>query len=121
MSLSFFRGKVPVLLYFWATWCTSCKEEMPKLNRIAADFGPKGLAVIGINVGVNDSVRKAKAYRKKHGLEFPLLFDEGTRVTRSYGVWGAPTILIMDSRGIVRFRGASLPDDLEVYISQQIM
>jgi thiol-disulfide isomerase/thioredoxin len=34
ISLSDFRGK-PVILTFWATWCESCKEEMPILEKFS--------------------------------------------------------------------------------------
>ncbi len=116
ISLSDFRGQRPVLLYFWATWCSKCKREWPKLLEIASDTGHRKLIVLGINVGVNDSARKAKVYREKYDLTFPLAFDKGSRVTHSYGVIAVPTTLIIDSNGVVRYRGVSLPDDLETYL-----
>lgn len=113
VSLADFKGKKPLMILFWATWCPLCKEEVPKVNRIAADFGPRGLAVLAINVGVNDSAGKAGAYRKKYRLDYPVAFDQGSAVTRAFGVAGTPTILITDKKGIVRYRSAAVPDDLK--------
>jgi peroxiredoxin len=116
LVLSHLMEQRPVLLYFWATWCYQCEEEWPRLLEIASGSGRQGVIVIGINVGVNDSARRADAYRKKHGLTFPIAFDQATRVTHSYGVITVPTNLIIDRQGTVRFRGASLPENLETYL-----
>ena len=42
------RGKV-VLVNFWATWCGPCQVEMPHLQAMHTDLGPKGLVVVGIS------------------------------------------------------------------------
>lgn len=112
VALADFKGKKPLMLIFWASWCPACKKEIPQVNRLAADFGPKGLAVLGVNVGVNDSAAKAMAYRDKYGLDYPVAFDEGSKVTRAFGVAGTPTVVIADKSGIVRYRGSAVPDDL---------
>jgi peroxiredoxin len=112
VTLADYKGKKPLMLVFWATWCPVCKKEIPQINRMAADFGPKGLAVLAVNVGVNDSAAKAAAYRDKYGLDYPVAFDEGSTVTRAFGVAGTPTILIADKNGIVRYRGSAVPEDL---------
>jgi len=116
LSLAEFRGQKPVLLYFWSTWCYQCKKEWPKLLEIASGSGHPEIIVIGINVGVNDSAGKADNYRKKYGLTFPIVFDQKSRLTHSYGVITVPTNLIIDRQGIVRYRGASLPEELETYL-----
>src|SRR5215468_2639632 len=45
-TLQSLRGK-PVLLFFWAHWCSDCKQEAPLIAQLAAEYGPKGLVVIG--------------------------------------------------------------------------
>lgn len=118
VGLADFKGKKPMMLVFWATWCPACKKEIPQVNRLAADFGPKGLAVLGVNVGVNDSAAKALAYRDKYGLDYPVAFDEGSIVTHAFGVAGTPTVLIADKNGIVRYRGAEVPEDLASHFAR---
>jgi thiol-disulfide isomerase/thioredoxin len=43
------RGKV-VLLDFWATWCTGCKEEIPSFSEFETTRGPKGFTMIGVSM-----------------------------------------------------------------------
>jgi peroxiredoxin len=113
-----FTGEKPLMLVFWATWCPVCKKEIPRINQMAADFGPKGLAVLAVNVGVNDSAAKAMAYRDKYDLDYPVAFDAGSKVTRAFGVAGTPTILIMDKNGIVRYRDTAVPEDLTQHFAK---
>jgi peroxiredoxin len=112
------RGDNPVMIVFWATWCPICRQEVPKVNQTLAQFGARGLKVLGVNVGINDSARKAVAYQAKYGVEYPLAFDEGSRVSQTYGVNGTPTVIIVDRRGVVRYRAAEVPDDLGEHFDQ---
>lgn len=119
-TLGDYTGKRPLLLVFWATWCPVCKEEIPKLKALYATFTPRGLGFLAINVGINDSQEKATEYRERHTLPYPVAFDEGSRVTRAYRVVGTPTILIVDRRGIIRYRGSLLPPDLEQHFPRLV-
>ncbi len=111
-QLSFENGS-PKLLIFWATWCPVCKEEIPHVKELQEKFGPKGLEILAINVGVNDSEKRTRAFMKKYKMNYPVLFDTGSKITKKYGVQGTPTVMIVDSEGIVRYKSASLPKDLE--------
>ena len=75
------EGK-PVLLIFWNTWCPYCMGELPEINRVAEKFGPRGLAVLAINTGINDSESKARAYWKKQQYVFPAGFDRDFDMAR---------------------------------------
>lgn len=112
ISLDELKGKKPVMLVFWATWCPNCKAEVPAVNKIAAQFGPKGLAVIGINAGINDSAAKTRAYAERNRLAYDTAFDTNSIITRKYGVIGVPTIVMIDRRGVVRYLSSSVPDNL---------
>lgn len=105
-------GKSPVMMVFWATWCPVCREEIPGVKELYARFAPKGLKLIAVNVGVNDSVKRMEKYVKKYDITYPVAFDTGSKVTRRFGVQGTPTVIIVDAKGIVRYRSAALPDDL---------
>src|SRR5439155_4950609 len=50
VRLSDLRGR-PVLINFWARWCTSCLSEMPNIKAVQQDIGTDRLAVVAINAG----------------------------------------------------------------------
>ncbi len=118
-DLSQFRGKKPVLLKFWATWCSYCKEEMPHINaRYEKNKGK--LEVLTINVGINDSVKNVRALFAKNGYSLPVVFDSDGRLTNLYGVIGTPTHVLIDREGRVKMRSHLITDQLETAIETLI-
>ena len=112
------RSRQPVVLIFWATWCQVCKREIPRLNKLFSTLSPRGVRFLGINVGINDSTAKALRYARKYQIRYPLFFDEGSRLSRRFGILGTPTIVIADHRGIIRYRGNTIPDNIEQIFGQ---
>jgi peroxiredoxin len=93
-------------------------QELPKINRLAEKFGPKGVAILAINTGINDTESKARAYWKKTGFVFSTGFDHDFEIVTAFGVRGVPTFLLVDSKGIVRYKQALLPGDMEDRLKQ---
>ena len=103
-----------MLLFFWAHWCSDCKNLLPDLVRLSAEFGPKGLRIIGptqhygyVGGGVEatpqqeteyiDSVRK-QFYSALADMPAPLSEEN----FKSYGSSSSPTLVLVDRKGIVR-------------------
>jgi peroxiredoxin len=112
LSRATLAGK-PMLFIFWNTWCPTCKKELPKINRLAERFGPKEVAVLAINTGLNDNGSKARAYWKKYGYGFPVGFDHSFKIGQAFKVRGVPTVFLVDAKGIVRYKSPQFPDDIE--------
>lgn len=119
LSRASLSGK-PALLVFWNTWCAICKDELPKLNQVAAKFGPNRLTVLAINTGLNDSESKARAYWKKYGYTFPVGYDHTFQIGESFKVVGVPTVVLVDAQGLVRYSQTLLPNDLEERLKQLV-
>jgi thiol-disulfide isomerase/thioredoxin len=117
VSRTTLSGK-PVLIVFWNTWCPSCKKELPEINQLAKTFAPRGLAVLAVNTGLNDSESKARAYWKKNGFLYHAGFDRYFDVGQSFGVRGVPTVVMVDAWGIVRYKSASIPPNMEERMRQ---
>jgi len=104
----------PALLFFWAHWCTDCRAEAPLLAKLKSEFGPKGLAFVGITqkygyVGGGDDappsveLRYIEQIRQRYYSQIvsaPATVSEASFQT--YGVSTTPTLAAVDGRGIVR-------------------
>ncbi|MGI8988134.1 MAG: redoxin domain-containing protein [Bryobacteraceae bacterium] len=104
----------PVLLFFWAHWCSDCKSEIPALQRINAAYGPRGLILIGptqrygyvgsgedakpdLELRYIDQVRK-QYYARIGKMAVPVSEEN----FNNYGASTTPTIVLVDGAGIVR-------------------
>jgi peroxiredoxin len=114
-KLSDYRGKQPVYLVFWNTWCTYCMKKIPKLKEAQANLNDK-IKVIAVNTGLKDSVKKSIAFKKKFEINYPLAFDHSKKVTDLYGVWGTPTEFIIDINGIIQHRDG-VPNELRPHLA----
>lgn len=107
------QGKA-VLVSFWFTGCGPCTAELPVLDAFLRTHGADKVAILPVNM-VDDAATIRATYRRL-GLEaLPILRDSVHITTRRYGVSGAPTNFLIDSRGIVveRVDGALDPAALE--------
>jgi cytochrome c biogenesis protein CcmG/thiol:disulfide interchange protein DsbE len=93
------RGQVWVL-NVWASWCTACREEHPRLLELARGAG---VPLVGLNH--RDGAREASAWLRQLGDPYrETALDAAGRVGRDLGVRGVPETLVIDRDGIVRLR-----------------
>jgi thiol-disulfide isomerase/thioredoxin len=95
VSLKELRGKA-VLLYFWASWCATCRVEMPKLEQIAQANRDRGLVLLGIN---DEDPDIAADYLKTNGHTIRSLVDRWKDVYKRYQVEGIPTMILIAKDG----------------------
>ncbi|MAH21472.1 MAG: hypothetical protein CMO12_01510 [Thaumarchaeota archaeon] len=96
LSLTDFRG-MPVLVNFWATWCTFCVNEMPDLQRA---FENENVAVLGVNRA--ETIEKQLDFLKNNlRITYPILLDPSDSLARAFGVTIMPTTFVLNSEGIV--------------------
>lgn len=92
-TLSKYSGK-PVLLFFGATWCPSCRAEIPAYKEIYATYSPKGLVVVYINIG--ESAKRVTRFTETNSLPYRVLLDEDENVANNYDIVGVPTLVLID-------------------------
>jgi thiol-disulfide isomerase/thioredoxin len=131
-ALDTLKGKV-VLLFFWAHWCSICKEEGPIIAQLADRYRQRGLVVVAPTqrYGYVDGGRPAAPDRELRYIEqvrdkqFNFLRNEAVPISegihREYGVAAVPLVVLIDRQGVVRFYhpGRITEDVLETAILKQ--
>ncbi len=92
----------PVIINFWATWCLSCLEEMPELDRFYRAKRDSGVEMIMINV--KEPKKVVKEFIDTNGYAFKTLLDETGDVTDSFQVFGLPSTYFVDKAGVIQYR-----------------
>lgn len=82
MSLADFDG-VPVIVFFWASWCPYCRNELPMLERLQGATGKERLRVVAVNV------EERAVFRKLHralseASQLVLTYDPGEVSAKSF-------------------------------------
>jgi peroxiredoxin len=101
VSLSDFKGR-PVLLTFWATWCTACQEELPALQRIRDRYQSTGFTVLAIDYKETNTVRMVQFLNGLH-VKLDTVIDPDGAIATAYGVdIGLPISVLLDPKSTVR-------------------
>ena len=105
-AMSSLRGKV-VLVNFWATSCTVCVSEMPKIVRTYEKYHKLGLETVAVAMSY-DPPDRVFAYAQQNKLPFRVTLDIFDKAMQAFGgIRGTPTTFLMDRRGkiVQRFEG----------------
>lgn len=117
VTLSALRGH-PVWLNFWATWCPWCKQEIPLIESVKAQYG-SGIDIFGVDI--QEPLPTVTAYMTLKNMNYPVLLDKTGAVAASYGVQGLPTSVFIGASGrvVAVYTGAFLSKaTLDPYLQQ---
>ncbi len=92
-----FSGKV-VVIDFWATWCATCKETIPKLAEINRANKEKSLVVVGVTVD-KGSDRKIERTGERLGVNYLVLRDKDNQLSETFGFKGIPSVYVFGRDG----------------------
>jgi cytochrome c biogenesis protein CcmG, thiol:disulfide interchange protein DsbE len=122
VTFSSILEKGPVLMSFWATWCSPCKEEMKKINDLYLKYKDKGFQYVAINQDNQKSISKVKAFITAQNYEFVVLLDTDKKVFEAYsGKDEIPyTLLINKNKEVVASHTGFKTGD-EVTLEEEIL
>jgi thiol-disulfide isomerase/thioredoxin len=107
-----FIGKQPVLLEFWATWCSICEDLLPRMRAAKAKYGER-VTFIGVNVAVNQTRERVRRYAAQHQLPFLVVYDEEGVSTRAFEAPQTSYIVIVGTDGKVAYTGVGSDQTFE--------
>lgn len=103
LRLSDLQGR-PVVVNFWATWCSTCRAETPDLIAMYEAHEPSGLELIGVNLREADG--PVQGFVDQYGMPYPVVMDRNGEVASTWRIGGpnngVPSTYFIDATGVVR-------------------
>ena len=93
------KGKWTIV-NFWATWCGTCRNETPHLQKLFTKYGPQGVAFVGVNLD-NDREQMVR-YITENKISWPQIVTAGgwqTPIVSEFGLPSIPAIFLVNPRG----------------------
>ncbi len=104
-SLCELTEKPLVVVYFFGTECPLAKHYSLRLQRLSEEYSGKGVAFLGINSNVQDSMTEIEHHVRQHEVQFPALKDVGNVVADRFGASRTPEVFLLDAQRKVRYHG----------------
>jgi len=107
VKLSDYIGK-PVVLNFWATWCTYCIQEMPDFDAMQKKYPNVQFLMVNATNTNGETMEKAKEHVEEAGYSFEVVFDTKGEAIYTYEITSFPTTFFIDARGTLMAKGSGM-------------
>ncbi len=121
-SLAELRGHAAVV-NFWATWCGPCREEMPRLQKLADVYAPRGVTFVAVSLDEPTTQERIPAALQKSGLHVPVWLGATPETLHQLGLGTlVPGTLMLDGEGgvIGRIEGEAREKDIRARLDWEL-
>jgi cytochrome c-type biogenesis protein len=93
-SITEYKGKI-IIINFWATWCSPCRNEIPVLVKIYHQYKERGLVMLGICLDQDISLSDLASFVGEHEINYQVIFDNGMLESAFGGISAIPTTFVV--------------------------
>nr|WP_288228489.1 TlpA disulfide reductase family protein [uncultured Clostridium sp.] len=113
VKLSEYKRKKPVVVNFWASWCSPCKYEMPYFQEATNKYNNEDLEILMINVtdGMRETKESAEEFMEKEGYNMNVMFDIDLDAANKYQLNGIPRTIFIDKEGNLVYDHVGIMDE----------
>ena len=104
IDLARWVGKTPVIMEFWAIWCSNCQQLEPHLKTLHAKYG-KQVRFLTVAVSINQNPDRVKRYAARHKIPGDIVFDAKGNASGAYDVAATSYVVVVDRAGKVIYTG----------------
>jgi thiol-disulfide isomerase/thioredoxin len=119
-DLAQYIGRGPVVMQFWATWCSNCKDLEPKVAAARRKYAAQGVRFVGVAVSVNQSAQRVKLYAQRHPLPLEVVYDRTGAASDAYDVPATSYVVVVDRRGTVVYTGVGSDQDIDAAVRKAL-
>jgi len=108
----------PIIINFWATWCSPCKKELNNIAEVYDDWVEEtGVKILAVSIDDTRSSVRVKPYIDGSGWDYEILLDENSDLKRAMNVTSPPFTFLVNGEGEIVYKhvGYSEGDEEELY------
>ncbi len=116
VNMTKFRDKHSAIIFFWATWCPHCREQLKVLNNESANMLKKNIKIILVDIG--EGAKQVQAHLKREKISLNVFLDQDQAIAETYAIIGVPTFFFINKSGVITAVEHTIPDNYEEILSK---
>jgi peroxiredoxin len=100
-SLAQHLGTGPIVINFWATWCSPCILEMKKMKKMYEKYKPQDLQVLSISVDDSKTEAQIPGVVRTYKFPYTFLLDPNKEAYKAFHASNVPELFVVDKHGAI--------------------